>query len=127
MNGLLVLAATLAMTWLPAGAQARADSPAAAERTRLDSWMGDLAPRLARTPLNRIAMPGSHDAGSWSITARSGQCRTGYISDLARTFHMSPFSARLDVRGGDVQGGDRHGVRDVHRDSIVGDLLDRRP
>ncbi|MCC0100208.1 hypothetical protein K7B10_36620 [Streptomyces flavotricini] len=86
MNGLLVLAATLAMMWLPAGAQARADSLAAAEQTRLDSWMGDLAPRLARTPLNRIAMPGSHDAGSWSITARSGQCRTGYIYDLARTF-----------------------------------------
>ncbi|MFE2552320.1 hypothetical protein ACFXGI_27760 [Streptomyces sp. NPDC059355] len=86
MNGLLVLAATLAMMWLPAAVQARAYGLAAAEQVRLDSWMGDLAPRLADTPLNRIAMPGSHDAGSWSITARSGQCRTGYIYDLARTF-----------------------------------------
>ncbi|MGW2997977.1 hypothetical protein ACWDA9_42285, partial [Streptomyces sp. NPDC001193] len=86
MNGLLVLAATLAMMWLPAAVQARADGHAAAEQVRLDSWMGDLSPRIADTPLNRIAMPGSHDAGSWSITARSGQCRTGYIYDLARSF-----------------------------------------
>ncbi|MEV7420735.1 hypothetical protein [Streptomyces sp. NPDC089919] len=48
--------------------------------------MGDLGPRIAGTPLNRIAMPGSHDAGSWGITARSGLCRTGYIYDLAAGF-----------------------------------------
>ncbi|MFI8294135.1 hypothetical protein ACIGBL_33940 [Streptomyces sp. NPDC085614] len=83
---LLLLVAALAMMWLPTGGQARADTPPAPTQVRLDSWMGDLAPRIAGTPLNRIAMPGSHDAGSWSITARSGQCRTGYIYDLARGF-----------------------------------------
>ncbi|MFK0222918.1 hypothetical protein ACIQWN_32610 [Streptomyces vinaceus] len=53
---------------------------------RLDSWMADLAPRISGTPLNRIAMPGSHDAGSWDISARSGQCRSGYNYALASGF-----------------------------------------
>ncbi|MFI8106404.1 hypothetical protein [Streptomyces sp. NPDC086023] len=86
MTCVLAFVAAVALMWVPAAGRADAADPPAAAHVRLDSWMGDLAPRIAGTPLNRIAMPGSHDAGSWGITARSGQCRTGYIYDLARSF-----------------------------------------
>ncbi|MFD7083134.1 hypothetical protein [Streptomyces sp. NPDC059918] len=83
----LILLMALVVAWLPAPSPASAsDGQSAMSRVRLDSWMADLAPQITDEPLNRIAMPGSHDAGSWSVTARSGLCRNGSTYDLAKAF-----------------------------------------
>ncbi|MET7390632.1 hypothetical protein ACFYPT_37580 [Streptomyces sp. NPDC005529] len=82
----LTLFAALSLAWLPGTASARADGPSTTSQVRLDSWMADLTPQIADKPLNQIAIPGSHDAGSWSITSRSGLCSSGYIYNLAQGF-----------------------------------------
>ncbi|MFI9270903.1 hypothetical protein ACIGXM_09365 [Kitasatospora sp. NPDC052896] len=43
----------------------------------LADWMSQLQPAIGARPLDNIAMPGSHDAGSWSIHDGSGLCTSG--------------------------------------------------
>lgn len=41
-------------------------------RRYTETWMEQLAGRIARRPLNRIAIPGTHDSGTYSIDSSSG-------------------------------------------------------
>ncbi|MET9670309.1 hypothetical protein ABZY19_33940 [Streptomyces sp. NPDC006475] len=52
----------------------------------LRQWMGQISDVIGDRPLNKIVMPGSHDAGSWSITDRTGVCDTASEAKLARDF-----------------------------------------
>ncbi|WP_261953738.1 hypothetical protein [Streptomyces nigrescens] len=76
----------------PAGAQASTVSDTLPTPTRqaeavdLAHWMEQLRPQIGTRPLNRIAMPGSHDAGSWSIHDGSGLCRSGDTYDVSRVW-----------------------------------------
>ncbi|MEV7831268.1 hypothetical protein AB0P12_11660 [Streptomyces subrutilus] len=76
-------AAAAATAPAPAGAQAPASGWASAD---LRTWMGENRSVLGGRPLNRIVMPGSHDAGSWSITRNSGVCDAGDQASISRTF-----------------------------------------
>ncbi|MFJ5646152.1 hypothetical protein, partial [Streptomyces sp. NPDC093223] len=42
----------------------------------LGQWMSQIRNVIGDRPLNKVVMPGSHDAGSWSITPDSGVCDT---------------------------------------------------
>ncbi|MFE3993540.1 hypothetical protein ACFXPW_17910 [Streptomyces goshikiensis] len=60
------------------GVQAGVMAPATTRTDfSLTDWMGRLGDDLAGRPLNRIVMPGSHDAGSAGITPDSGMCDAG--------------------------------------------------
>ncbi|MDF3299486.1 hypothetical protein [Streptomyces tropicalis] len=82
-------ALVLAVVALAAGgapaqaAKARADGRALAATVDLSRWMGDMHGYLDGLPLNRIAMPGSHDSGSWSIPADPGLCTSGWSYGVA--------------------------------------------
>ncbi|MCB5168424.1 hypothetical protein LG634_26820 [Streptomyces bambusae] len=71
---------------------AQAEAPAAAESTTaqsaidLPNWMAQRRTQLHDRPLNAIAMPGSHDAASWSIRPGSGLCTSGDAYDVARVY-----------------------------------------
>ncbi|MBY8840682.1 hypothetical protein [Streptomyces sp. SP2-10] len=82
----LVLAvATLLIGSGPAqAAQAAPTGRAAAATVDLSRWMGEMRGYLDGRPLNRIAMPGSHDSGSWSIPADPGLCTSGWSYDAAK-------------------------------------------
>ncbi|GAA3138322.1 hypothetical protein [Streptomyces echinatus] len=79
----LVLAVAMTVT---GGGPARAAQPgrASAATVDLSRWMGELHGYLDGRPLNRIAMPGSHDSGSWSIPADPGLCTSGWSYDAAK-------------------------------------------
>ncbi|MFB7037465.1 hypothetical protein [Streptomyces sp. NPDC056294] len=68
----------------PAAAVASAALPTRTAEITLDSWMEQLRGSVGDRPFNRIAMPGSHDSGSWSITRNSGMCPYGESADVAR-------------------------------------------
>ncbi|MET8449094.1 hypothetical protein [Streptomyces sp. NPDC005209] len=57
---------------------------ASAATVDLSRWMGDMHGYLDNQPLNRIAMPGSHDSGSWSIPADPGLCTSGWSYNVAK-------------------------------------------
>ncbi|MCK8680125.1 hypothetical protein [Streptomyces lichenis] len=61
----------------------------------LPRWMSQISGVIGNRPLNRIVMPGSHDAGSWSITDRTGVCDTASEADLARKF--PPVAAAISI------------------------------
>ncbi|MFF7296430.1 hypothetical protein [Streptomyces sp. NPDC008265] len=84
-TALLVLASPAAGTG-PAWAVEATAAPArsATSELALGSWMEQLRGTVGDRPLNRIVMPGSHDAGSWSITRNSGLCRYGESAHVAR-------------------------------------------
>ncbi|MEW1616183.1 MULTISPECIES: hypothetical protein [unclassified Streptomyces] len=50
----------------------------------LGYWMESNKDILGERPLNRIVMPGSHDAGSWSVTDRTGFCEKDGDVDKAK-------------------------------------------
>jgi hypothetical protein len=50
----------------------------------LPRWMDQTRNVIGDRPLNKIVMPGSHDAGSWSITDTSGVCDTASNAKLAK-------------------------------------------
>ncbi|MFD8108908.1 hypothetical protein [Streptomyces microflavus] len=86
---LATLTAGLAVAGAPAPAAAAAPAPTVAEGIDpagldLGRWMSGTAEIIGDRPLNRIIMPGSHNAGSWSITDRSGVCDTASQATLAR-------------------------------------------
>lgn len=59
----------------------RAIDPNSLDLTR---WMGQIRDVIGDRPLNKIVMPGSHDAGSWSITDKTGVCDTASQAGMAR-------------------------------------------
>ncbi|NEC20195.1 hypothetical protein [Streptomyces parvus] len=65
------------------GASATVD-PIDPDSLILSRWMGQVDNVIGDRPLNEIVMPGSHDAGSWSITDKSGVCDTASEAKLAR-------------------------------------------
>ncbi|MFJ5546136.1 hypothetical protein [Streptomyces sp. NPDC093225] len=81
--------ASAAGTVLPSTAAEPAAGTAAATAAApvdLANWMGQRAAQLHDRPLNAIAMPGSHDSGSWSIRPGSGLCTSGDAYDVARAY-----------------------------------------
>ncbi|MCM2425003.1 hypothetical protein [Streptomyces sp. RKAG337] len=61
--------------------------------------------------MNQIVMPGSHDAGTWSITKNSGVCSYGDQASLARKFPSIATSISKSQSGNLVQqldGGSRY-------------------
>ncbi|MFF4935041.1 hypothetical protein ACFY2H_40245 [Streptomyces griseofuscus] len=52
----------------------------------LNRWMGQISDVIGDRPLNKVVMPGSHDAGTWSITDTSGVCDTASQASLAHKF-----------------------------------------
>ncbi|MGW0412538.1 hypothetical protein ACWDZX_14740 [Streptomyces collinus] len=81
-----------AATLMIGGGPAQAAPAAPAGRTPaatvdLSHWMGDMHGYLDDRPLNRIAMPGSHDSGSWSIPADPGLCTSGWSYQVASLDH----------------------------------------
>jgi hypothetical protein len=52
----------------------------------LGNWMSQLQPVIGNTPLDGIKMPGSHDAGSWSIRDGSGLCTSGDNYSISADF-----------------------------------------
>ncbi|XP_063688579.1 PI-PLC X domain-containing protein 2-like [Bolinopsis microptera] len=57
---------------------------------KLDSWMGSLYPHLKHKKLNEIAIPGTHNSGSYPISI--GSRTTGDIIDLS---HLSDFEESI--------------------------------
>ncbi|MEW1615930.1 MULTISPECIES: hypothetical protein [unclassified Streptomyces] len=85
---LTTLTVGLAVTGL-SGSPAAAAPGASADAINPDSlvlprWMSQVSDVIGDRPLNKIVMPGSHDAGSWSITDQSGVCDTASEAKLAR-------------------------------------------
>ncbi|MFJ3977806.1 hypothetical protein [Streptomyces sp. NPDC090021] len=70
----------------PASPRPAASDASATPSAGLERWMGERAHQLRDRPLNAIAMPGSHDAGSWSIRPGSGLCTAGDTYDVARLY-----------------------------------------
>lgn len=85
--GLVALILAVAAMMIGHGpAQAAPAAPAgraSAATVDLSRWMGDMHGYLDDRPLNRIAMPGSHDSGSWSIPADPGLCTSGWSYNVA--------------------------------------------
>ncbi|MFF7751649.1 hypothetical protein ACFZCP_20875 [Streptomyces sp. NPDC007971] len=85
--GLVALILAVAAMMIGHGpAQAAPAAPAgraSAATVDLSRWMGDMHGYLDDRPLNRIAMPGSHDSGSWSIPADPGLCTSGWSYNAA--------------------------------------------
>ncbi|MEU9979502.1 hypothetical protein [Streptomyces sp. NPDC051014] len=102
---LAIISAVLAFTAPPGLALAMSpgvvDRPALAQGpiapAGLDTrqWMAQTKEVIGDRPLNRIVMPGSHDAGSWSITDKSGVCDTASEAKLAKDF--PPIAATISV------------------------------
>ncbi|MFF9154612.1 hypothetical protein ACF1AB_20545 [Streptomyces sp. NPDC014846] len=81
----LLAVAALVIGGAPAHAAPTAPSGRASAATvDLARWMGDMHGYLDGQPLNRIAMPGSHDSGSWSIPADPALCTSGWSYNVAR-------------------------------------------
>ncbi|MFJ5646252.1 hypothetical protein, partial [Streptomyces sp. NPDC093223] len=75
------LALGLACTGLAGGASAAPSSTLLPGQIdpgalNLQYWMNQIHGTIGDRPLNKVVMPGSHDAGSWSITPDSGVCDT---------------------------------------------------
>ncbi|MFF7129798.1 hypothetical protein [Streptomyces sp. NPDC008240] len=82
-----LVALVLAVAALVTGggpAQAAPAGRASAATVDLSRWMGDMHDYLDNRPLNRIAMPGSHDSGSWSIPADPALCTSGWSYNVAK-------------------------------------------
>ncbi|MER5859654.1 hypothetical protein ABT131_29250 [Streptomyces sp900105245] len=81
----LLAVAALVIGGAPAHAAPTAPSGRASAATvDLARWMGDMHGYLDGQPLNRIAMPGSHDSGSWSIPADPALCTSGWSYNVAK-------------------------------------------
>ncbi|MFQ3561862.1 hypothetical protein QZN11_34400 [Streptomyces gramineus] len=61
----------------------------------LNGWMGQIRDVIGDRPLNKVVMPGSHDAGSWSITDKSGVCDTA--SEASNTHKYPAVAAAISV------------------------------
>lgn len=76
------------LDWLGIGGLIAAlsiSSAASAQNFRLDSWMTDLGDRhLWDKPLNQIAMPGSHDSGTYRINQSPGWAGNDYVGAYRR-------------------------------------------
>ncbi|MFI9645711.1 hypothetical protein ACIHAA_05350 [Streptomyces sp. NPDC052040] len=69
----------------PDTARAAGVRPAASQSTvDLGSWMEQMQGTIGDRPLNRIVMPGSHDAGTAGITKDSGICDLGDTASTAK-------------------------------------------
>ncbi|MEU9704456.1 hypothetical protein [Streptomyces sp. NPDC047981] len=106
------LAALLSFAVAPGTAAAPAASAAAGPRAIdqaavvLPRWMDQVREVIGDRPLNKIVMPGSHDAGSWSITDTSGVCDTASNATPAKDHpqlaaaisitQMSPIKTQLE-------------------------------
>ncbi|WCE02454.1 hypothetical protein PGH47_42675 (plasmid) [Streptomyces sp. HUAS 31] len=78
---LAVLTAGLAMAGIPGTAAA---APVDPDGLNLRQWMGQIRDVIGDRPLNKIVMPGSHDAGSWSITDKTGICDTASEAEMSK-------------------------------------------
>ena len=90
-GGRMALAALLVGSALSAGA-------AEAQNVRLEAWMTEMSGTLGGVPLNRIAMPGSHDAGTYRIHRSpgwSGGRNSAWLTRLMRSISGNPFEAQL--------------------------------
>ena len=61
-------------------------APVNAADVDLGNWMSEMDGVIGSRPLDSIAMPGSHDAGSWSIQDGSGVCSYGDNSTVSEDF-----------------------------------------
>ncbi|MFE9565971.1 hypothetical protein ACFYM0_33240 [Streptomyces sp. NPDC006487] len=82
---LLLVGGPAAGATMPAVPRAAVHSTSA-EAIDLGHWMGQRGAQLRDRPLNAIAIPGSHDAGSWSIRPGSGLCTSGDSYDVSRAY-----------------------------------------
>ncbi|WP_162625182.1 hypothetical protein [Streptomyces cadmiisoli] len=80
---LATLTAGLTIAGVPGTAAA---APVDPDSLNLRQWMWQIRDVIGDRPLNKIVMPGSHDAGSWSITDKTGVCDTAGQAQLARDF-----------------------------------------
>ncbi|WP_371493647.1 hypothetical protein OG871_01275 [Kitasatospora sp. NBC_00374] len=90
---------------VPAGAAS------AAQDIQLDSWMEQLQGTIGDRPLDRVAMPGSHDAGT---AAGSGVCEPGDTASTARINRSAgapSTGASPDLRAGPACGVRKPGPR----------------
>ncbi len=102
------------------------------DRPRVDQPQGGLRVGVtlggAQDEVHLVAPVGAR--GRQPETRCSGPLRGGLLHRLggqgvlgrAPQLLLEPAHPALDVRGGDLQGGDRHGVSDVHRN--VGGAVD---
>ncbi|MFC8094583.1 hypothetical protein [Streptomyces sp. NPDC057301] len=70
----------------PSATTVAAADPIDPESLVLSRWMSQVSNVIGDRPLNKIVMPGSHDAGSWSITDTSGVCDTASEAQMARDY-----------------------------------------
>ncbi|MFD4767310.1 hypothetical protein [Streptomyces niveus] len=70
----------------PVPSVSEAPAVAAAGMVDLGSWMGQLRGTIGDRPLNKIVMPGSHDAGTAGITADSGICEYGDAAGVSKAW-----------------------------------------
>ncbi|MGW1857323.1 hypothetical protein [Streptomyces collinus] len=80
----LTLAATTTATAASAVHDASAPRAASLRAVDLGSWMEQTRGAIGDRPLNRIIMPGSHDAGTAGITKDSGICDLGDTASTAK-------------------------------------------
>lgn len=77
----------------------------------LSDWMGQMSAQLADVPLDRIAMPGSHDATSWDINPTTGVCPSGDEAGVSSDFPTVASSMSITQSGSIVDqlnGGSRY-------------------
>jgi hypothetical protein len=86
--------ALLGAGWIGAGtadavsltAQAARQPTATAKTLDLAHWMGQTASTLDDVPLDRMAIPGSHDSTSWDIDPTTGVCPSGDEAGVSEAF-----------------------------------------
>ncbi|MFF4983921.1 hypothetical protein ACFY3O_28235 [Streptomyces sp. NPDC001046] len=94
-----------------AGADSAAPSAVTPGGIQLGAWMEQLSGTIGNRPLNRVVMPGSHDAGTAGITPDSGMCDAGDTVDTARKWPELASSLSRTQSGSLVQqleGGSRY-------------------
>ncbi len=114
---LVMLTAGLAVAGLPGApaataagattATASTPDPIDPDSLFLNRWMGQIRDVIGDRPLNKVVMPGSHDAGTWGITDKSGVCDTASEASMARKYpqiaaaisvtQSGPIKAQLDA------------------------------
>lgn len=71
------------------------------ERSEYTTWMADMARQIATVPLNRVVLPGTHDAGTCDITEESkfipNITQEPFLKDLIKA-HEALFSKSSLVR-----------------------------
>ncbi|MFJ4965351.1 hypothetical protein ACIP6P_23350 [Streptomyces sp. NPDC088729] len=82
----LALPGAVAGTAFAADRAPRQDTAVQTNAIELGSWMDQLKGTIGDRPLNQIVMPGSHDAGTSTITEDSGICSYGESAEASRAW-----------------------------------------